>query len=244
MSFRRLRAIGRSLRLLPDVLPALVRSSDFVFDREPVFSHSFPQLNGSAVLREQYILDLVRGRRVLHVGFLDSPFTADKVREGALLHARIGQCAASLFGIDVDEAALELYRSLTGDHRNAVMDFEGLRDGTIGGGFEVIVLGEVLEHLRNPGDALVGLRSLRETSPGAVLCVTVPNALFAGSFLAGLRGEEIVHPEHYYYFSPATLSRLLTDCGFTDIEMRLYASPATRRLPGLSKNGVIAVCRL
>jgi hypothetical protein len=55
-------------------------------------------------------------------------------------------------------------------------------------------------------------------------------------------GDEIVHPEHYYYFSPATLRKLLQDAGFTVVELALYASRDSALLPGITKNGVIAMC--
>jgi hypothetical protein len=72
--------------------------------------------------------------------------------------------------------------------------------------------------------------------------VTVPNAYYAGVFLTALNGDEVVHPEHYYYFSPATLRKLLHDAGFSIIDMALYASRDSAVLPGITKNGVIATC--
>ena len=74
--------------------------------------------------------------------------------------------------------------------------------------------------------------------------MTVPNAYYAGVWFGALDGDEIVHPDHYYYFSPATLRKLLHDAGFTIVEMALYASRDSAVLPGITKNGVIAMCEV
>ena len=84
---------------------------------------------------------------------------------------------------------------------------------------DVIVFGETLEHLRNPGLALARLRALCARNPRCVLCTTVPNAFSTTGFIAAASGVEIVHPEHYAYYSPVTLRNLLAAHGFGDIHV-------------------------
>jgi hypothetical protein len=197
-----------------------------------------------SVIREDYLTTASKDRRVLHFGFLDAPFSEERLLSGELLHLKLRGVASHLYGIDSDRASLDRYRELTGDRDNAVMDIQmGLGEELEGQAFDLVLLPEILEHLGSPVPALGYLRRLCVKNKQATLCVTVPNAYYAGVFLRALEGDEIVHPEHYYYFSPATLRKLLTDAGFAIVDLALYASRDSSALPGITKNGVIAMCR-
>jgi 2-polyprenyl-3-methyl-5-hydroxy-6-metoxy-1,4-benzoquinol methylase len=214
------------------------------------FFHDFRAIEGASRLRDDYVLALARGQRVLHFGFLDSPFLDGKVTKGELLHLRLKEEASALFGVDIDPAALERYRELTGDSENVIWDVQAALAGAAEEAlsqpgrrrFDLIVFAEILEHLRNPGLALDALRTLCGIH-GATLCVTVPNALSAVAFANAVDGIESVHPDHRAYYSPYTLRKLLEDSRFDVQELSFYSSPGTLRTPGLTKHGVIAVAR-
>jgi hypothetical protein len=109
--------------------------------------------------------------------------------------------------------------------------------------FDLLVFGEIIEHLLNPGIALSNLLTISRLNQNSPVYITTPSAFFIGSFLPAVAAREIVHPEHYYYFSPRTLLRLLHDTGFQNVEMQLYSYPHTLAAPGLTKAGLIAICR-
>lgn len=225
-------------------LPVLMQISRNLPERDSLFVQQFPELAGLPVMRDEYLLAISKGKRVLHFGFLDAPFSEDRIQSGELLHLKLKQVANHLYGIDSNGPSLDRYRQLTGDTNNEVEDIQQMGESsTHSHVYDLILFPEILEHLGNPGRALENLRRVCLKSAGAKLCVTVPNAYYAGSFLRALDGEEIVHPEHYYYFSPATLRKLLTDAGFAVLEMALYGSRDSAVLPGITKNGVIAVCQ-
>lgn len=198
--------------------------------------------------RELFLQEVARGQRVLHFGFLDAPFLAEKMTSGDFLHAQLRAVASSIYGVDVHAESLERYRQLTGDHDNVLWDVQTTPTGAAADElcnpsrrrFDVVVFAEILEHLRNPGLALDNLRSIC-AAHGCRLCVTVPNALSVVAFTNALRGVESVHPDHCTYYSPHTLRKLLLDSGFTDVELSLYSAPGTLGSPGLTKHGVIAV---
>ncbi|MBV9215697.1 MAG: methyltransferase domain-containing protein, partial [Acidobacteria bacterium] len=78
--------------------------------------------------------------------------------------------------------------------------------------FDVIVAGEVIEHLNNPGLFLTGVKKLM--SPDTKLLITTVNAYcgFRGIYYAlrGRRGvAEPIHPDHISYYSYSTLRHLL-----------------------------------
>jgi hypothetical protein len=229
------------LAYFPLLVVALLRDT-----RSP-FYHVFTDLAGPAAEREDVVMRLAAGKRVLHFGFLDAPFTAKKVSSRSLLHMRIGSVAQYLFGVDINESSMQTYRNLTRDVNNTVMDIQlpipEERLELLAQNFDVIVFGEILEHLLNPGIALTNLLTMSRLNGNCEVCITTPNALYVGSFLPALFGREIVHPEHYYYYSPQTLSRLLADTGFADIRLAFYSDRNTLATPGLTKAGLIALCR-
>lgn len=78
---------------------------------------------------------------------------------------------------------------------------------------EVIIAGEIIEHLDDSGSFLDGLHSLVE--PGGKLVVTTPNSsglLNAGA--AALAGYEVNHPDHVTLYSCFTLTNLLERHGW------------------------------
>jgi 2-polyprenyl-3-methyl-5-hydroxy-6-metoxy-1,4-benzoquinol methylase len=224
------------------LLPYAIRRP--FWDPKSVFCHSLTGLSERTVDRERFLLDLCRGKRVLHFGFVDAPFSEERTKSGQLLHLKLRQTAAYMHGVDIDENSIALYRQITGDMDNSVVDIITPREGLEGlaNQFDLILFPEVLEHLINPGLALANLRQLCQLNPGAKLCITTPNAFSVAAFLSAIRDYELVHPDHYFYFSPTTLRKLLTDSGFSNIELLLYSGGYLFKSPGLSKHGVIALC--
>lgn len=212
-------------------------------DKSSEFFHGFESLSRRVVKREEFIVSICAGKRVLHFGFLDSPFLEQKLSNGSLLHARIKKHAEYAFGIDVDQRVLGQYRALTNDMDNTIHDIQTWDDSSTAclmGDYDVILFSEVLEHIESPLRALRNLNRVCLANERSVLCVTVPNAMSAVGFYAALRGYEMVHPDHFCYFSPNTLSRLLVSAGFRNIDMSLYTGSV--RSPGITQHGVIALC--
>jgi hypothetical protein len=212
------------------------------------FYHDFSDLSITGHLREDFILQHCRSQSVVHFGFLDAPFLAEKVQRGDLLHDRMRSVSSVLFGFDIDGASLDEYRRITGDTANALWDVQQplpdparqALDAALPEGFDLIVFSEVLEHIINPGLALANLADLC-TRYHCRLLVTVPNAFSVVGFTNALHGIESVHPDHYHYYSPYTLHRILSDSGFQNIQVWLYGSQDTLASPGLTKNGVLAL---
>lgn len=77
--------------------------------------------------------------------------------------------------------------------------------------FDVVLLGDVLEHLTHAGDALERIASLLR--PGGALMVIVPDA---GSRVARLLGAKwwSVIPTHVHYFTRASIATMLERHGY------------------------------
>ena len=221
------------------------RLKAYLADTNSVFFHHLPAQTSKSHDRVSFIKAITARKRVLHFGFTDAPFTAERVSSGELLHSQLRQSCEFLYGLDIDQASIEQYREATQDINNSALDIQApLPDADfLKSEYDVIIFGEVLEHLINPGLALTNLLQICKNNPSAKLVITVPNAYFIGAFFVAMDGNENVHPDHYYYFSPVTLRKLISDSGFSQIDISLYGSSATHDAPGITKNGVIAVCR-
>jgi len=165
------------------------------------------------VNRVDFILDFCTGKRVLHVGFADHPFTEERIKDGSLLHLQLKKVTSALVGLDNEADAISKYISLTGDQDLIDADLSSLdRVGFDSSSFDVVLLGEVLEHLPNPSQIIESMS--RIFSSETFFLVTVPNYTSLDSFAGSLNEKESVHPDHYYYFSPYTLLKLFPDARF------------------------------
>ncbi|HTL18629.1 MAG TPA: class I SAM-dependent methyltransferase [Patescibacteria group bacterium] len=94
--------------------------------------------------------------------------------------------------------------------------------------FDILLMSEVLEHLRDPHSVLVKLRKLLK--PGAIVLAGSPNVCHFSTILMLLRGrwnyerEGIMDETHVRWFSPSTYRELFEKAGYV-VEHVRPASP-------------------
>jgi SAM-dependent methyltransferase len=171
--------------------------------------------------RAAYLVDAARGRSVAHVGFVDRGCWAYHERLDSWLHAHLDRVSARTVGFDVDAAGVERAREL-GFEAHAVDCTDPAAVAALGlDPFDVVIAGEVIEHVDRSGDFLRGL--MRLTAADGRLIVTTPNAsglLNAGA--AALVGYEVNHPDHVTLYSCFTLVNLLERHGWEVVEVATY----------------------
>ena len=64
-------------------LPTLMQISRNLPEGESPFVHKFRDVSFRSVIREEYLTTASKGRRVLHFGFLDSPFSEERLHSWA-----------------------------------------------------------------------------------------------------------------------------------------------------------------
>lgn len=189
--------------------------------------HRLPK--AALVQRIPHVADLVRGRRVVHVGFVDAGYQEMQAGAGTWLHAHLAATATSLVGIDLDEAGVEAaraegYEAHVADCRDPdQIDALGLEPA------EMVIAGEVIEHLDDPGSFLDGLHRL--LAPGGLLVLTTPNASGLLNGFAAMAGAEINHPDHVILFSWRTLTNLMARHGWEVVDTATFV-PAVKAAPG------------
>ncbi|MEO7659299.1 MAG: class I SAM-dependent methyltransferase [Pyrinomonadaceae bacterium] len=165
----------------------------------------------SLVQRLDLIKKLCSGKRVLHLGCTNFPYTVAAIENDMLLHFELERIATSLWGIDADQEGIEILKA-HGSKNIVLGNLENLEQLELDGKFDVIVAGEMIEHLNNPGLFLQGIKRFMDTD--SVLVITTINA-FCGMrfFWYGIRGKrgkhEAVHPDHVAYYSYSTLKLLV-----------------------------------
>jgi SAM-dependent methyltransferase len=189
--------------------------------------HRLPK--ASLVQRVPHVASLVEGRTVVHVGFVDAGYQEMQAEAGTWLHAHLAETATHLVGIDLDEegvarAEAEGYEAYLADCRDVeAIDALGIAPA------EIVVAGEIIEHLDDPGSFLDGLHHL--VAPGGQLILTTPNASGLLNGFAAMAGAEINHPDHVILFSWRTLTNLMSRHGWEVVATATFV-PAIKAAPG------------
>ncbi|MEZ5141933.1 MAG: class I SAM-dependent methyltransferase [Acidimicrobiales bacterium] len=194
-------------------------------------THKLPK--AALVDRIEYLCQQARGRRVVHVGFVDTGCRSMQESAGTWLHAHLDHVATSLVGIDVNEAGVK--EAVDAGYEAYAVDCRD-REAVEALGIEpaqLVIAGEVIEHLDDPGSFLAGLHTL--LAPGGLMIITTPNAYGLFNVFASLARREINHPDHVVMFTWQTLATMAERHGWEPVETRMYV-PSVK----LGRGGLVA----
>jgi hypothetical protein len=168
--------------------------------------HDLPE--AETVDRAVFLLQKAAGKRVLEFG------------ASGPMHDAIVKAAADVLGVDRDMGPGVIGFDLDDVSQYALPGHEP----------EVIICGEVIEHLSNPGWFLT---RLKRQFPGVPVVITVPNAFHPQRKLKD--GIEMVNRDHVAWYSPKTLRTLVERVGYRITEFAYYNGD------GPTSEGLIAV---
>lgn len=157
-----------------------------------------------------------RGRRVLDLGCRDGSLTRYYAPDN------------SVAGVDIDRAALARARETLGietvwlNLNSEALPFPAET-------FDVVVAGEVLEHVLAPAD--IAAEARRVLVPGGQFVGSVPNSFHWRARLAFLGGQTLEDPTHLHLFSLMKVRTLLE--GFASAEIVPIGTIGGRRIPQL-----------
>jgi SAM-dependent methyltransferase len=158
------------------------------------------------------------------------------------LHGVLAREARELVGVDADAGGVERARAAGYDAYAADVE-SGDELARLGlAPAELVVAGELLEHLDRPGDFLDAVTTL--VAPDGLLVLTTPNAHALTNVLGGLAGRELVNPDHVAWFSWRTLATLLDRHGWRLERLAYYRFPIVEggaRVPRLLFNAYQAL---
>jgi len=170
--------------------------------------------------RVDYLKNLVKGKKVIHLGCLDHvPLINQKINKGQWLHKILTDNALKCIGFDINEIGIKEFRSLFEIDNIYYDDITLTRNEMIcKEKWDFLLLGEVLEHINNPTDFL---KKLRDNYSGIVdkIIITVPNVLASNRFKAAKKGIENINTDHRYWFTPFTIMKVATMAGLKPINL-------------------------
>jgi hypothetical protein len=198
--------------------------------------------------RIPFIAQACTGLRVLDLGAMDETAWQSKRGSGTWLHEEIARRALRVDGFD-NSALVPVAGLPTGPN-------SGIRRGEVGDPErllaelaetpDVIVAGELIEHLENPLQFLRRFAAVPSLS-GRTLILSTPNATALHNFLIGLARRESTHQDHLCILSYKTLATLCTRAGFAQWDIIPYFSRFTemqQRHTGLARLAVRAAERV
>jgi hypothetical protein len=188
----------------------------------------FPLPSLSIVDRERHVVELCRGKKVVHLGAaqasdnIDIGMYGQRIDPATFLHSRISAVASSCLGIDYNSKSIEFLRSNYKIENIVLANIENASSlSSLKIAPDIIVMGELIEHLLNPGLALSNIKE-QLMSHETQLVITTPNALDASNFLYGLLRKEAQDPDHVATYSPRLLRRLCEKSGLDVVDLKYY----------------------
>src|SRR6185436_18900590 len=164
--------------------------------------------------KDAKILELAKGKRVLHigcVGFADLPTTDRIALANESLHYALSR-VADVTGVDYSRDAIDYFRD-HGVFNNVVYgNAEKLEETQLEGTFDVEVVGDIVEHLSNPGLMFEGLR--RVCNERTSIVITTPHSFGLLSFLKHCLGRFVEGNEHVMTFNAQNIENLCARHGF------------------------------
>lgn len=156
-------------------------------------------------------------RRVLEVGCSVGHVTEHLVSNGN-----------TVVGVEIDPDAADVARRFAAEVHVADLDRDPL-DELVDGPFDVVVFGDVLEHLRDPTAALDA--AVRLLSPDGHVVVSIPNVAHADVRLMLLEGRwdyqehGLLDETHLRFFTRDGLRSLLAASGLTATDVERVTCP-------------------
>lgn len=203
---------------------------------------------GRPVDRIRYITAACVDRRVLDLGAMDETAWQSKQGRGTWMHEEIARVARQVEGVDSSEAVPAAGLSTAanarirrGDITNPERLLEESEEVP-----EVIVAGELIEHLESPLQLLRSFAKIPKLA-GRTLILSTPNATAVHNLLVGLARRESTHHDHLCILSYKTLTTLCRRAGFREWDIIPYYSRFTEmeeRHSGLARLAVRMVERV
>jgi SAM-dependent methyltransferase len=187
---------------------------------------------GSVFDRNAYLANLVKGKRVLDVGVVNH--RASEADRNDWLHAALVRTAGSCIGIDVLASEIEDLKK-----RGYDVICHNILEEPLNQKFEVMVCGELLEHLDSPGRLLAAAKAHLEE--GGRLVLTTPNPYYLAKIRDALFDRVTESVDHVTLFCPSGAAELGERQG---LELVSYRGVRTEGAKTLVASMVVGLFRL
>ena len=166
--------------------------------------------NKKSLDRMSYLEQICKNMKVIHLGCADHLELIDSKRDNNLwLHDKLTAVSRSCIGFDINKKAVDyinkdlgisnvFYEDITEERSNKIIDSK----------WDIMIIGEILEHVSNPVEFLRKLKNMYE---GYIekFVITIPNALRLENYFFSQEGYELINSDHKYWFTPYTICKIV-----------------------------------
>lgn len=178
----------------------------------------------------EYICEMCDNKDVLHLGCVQNEA---EIENEQWLHEPLDNISNRCLGIDIDEDGIDEM-----EQQGYEVSVSDAQDFTLEESFDIIVAGEIIEHLSNPGGMFESSKS--HLQDGGLLIITTPNPFALVRFFTYISPvhEFRVFNEHVSWFDRITLRQFAKRYGFTESDYHFPAADSSGITQLLHRMGV------
>jgi len=179
--------------------------------------------------RDKQIVNTCVNKKVLDIGIVG---INEKSQESDdWLHGKIKKVASELVGIDIDKKSIDILAA-----KGYNVKYADCEDFNLNDKFEVIVAGELIEHLNNVGKFLESVK--RHMNNESLFVLTTPNSVSFYNFANMLWFGRLPcnNKEHTHWHNIHTIKRALENHGFEISEISYIIPHAESAGIGIFQN--------
>jgi virulence-associated protein VapD len=173
--------------------------------------------------RKNEIIKYSTGKRVLHLGFIQHEnLWRNKIEENDWLHSQVLFVASKAVGVDYLQNEVKIIKQELGIECY-FGDVTKLEELDLVEKFDIIICGELIEHISNAGLMLDGLK--RFMNKDSKLIITTPNPwrdLWVQNICTNNNEINWLNKEHVCWYSYQTLKQLLQRHDFKEVDYDYY----------------------
>lgn len=178
----------------------------------------------NVIFRKDEIIKICCDKKVLHLGFIQHKLYEQKIKSNDWLHSKIAEVAGSLVGFDYLQEDVEILKDKYG-YIAYYADVTQLDKLEYQDKFDIVVCGELIEHIENPGLMLDGIKRFMHDE--SLLIITTPNP-WSNERIRLIRSGKLenlwLNKEHVCWYSFETLKQLLDRKGYVEKKYDYYYS--------------------
>lgn len=163
--------------------------------------------------RQEVIREYCTGKRVLDIGCVHHDIENSKL--DGWLHGIVVACAEHAVGVDYLESEIAELSAKGFD----VISADVTKPIVVDGQFDVIVVGNLIEHLSNFEGLMDNIRRLLR--PEGVALISTANPFYREQyFFSAFKNDILINPEHTCWLDPVALDQLCARFGLVTAEVR------------------------
>lgn len=155
--------------------------------------------------RNRFLVEICKNKNVLHLGCGDAIHFKEHHKIGKHLHLSLLDVSNEIYGVDLNEKIISKLQNEYNVPNLFVSNVENLNIN-VSIKFDVIIAGELIEHLNNPGLFIDSVK--KYMSENSILIITTPNMLSLKLLLHSFKNSQRIHPDHTIGFTFSLLETL------------------------------------